>query len=404
MLKKMKKSVVLAVIISSLMVVLTGCSNKDKMVSVQEDSQDIIEESVKEDDTFEAAGSLGFESENTVEKDSSDNKSLKYVYDEYCLRSSNLYESRCSVECSYYDDISTKDKEFNDFKLMASDTYDIVCDNENDIKDLMKVLDDIRSGNVIDVDIIDALRRDINASVRDNTLTISDYRAVLNGDSVIYTHESDVSKFIPAVQGVSLSGNIQGIASLSGNDHYTSYDIMCDSSFEVQEKIESLMRSFEYKNAPLDYQKNMIVEFLQDMYLIGNVLYYNSVDYVYCPFKDEVYKINFSDNCVEKIKSQDYDFDANYCKIEDLSDDYSTDNVIYSERFARSMGSDFAYVTGDGKVFAEHETENPVFEPKGTVKENYICTLSDDQLDYFVIASDTNRQKIFKDLGIIREH
>ena len=54
--------------------------------------------------------------------------------------------------------------------------------------------------------------------------------------------------------------------------------------------------------------------------------------------------------------------------------DTSTDkaiNVVWSNMYCWAMGSDYVYIDSDGYIYAEHETEEPLFAPLGACAETY---------------------------------
>ena len=55
---------------------------------------------------------------------------------------------------------------------------------------------------------------------------------------------------------------------------------------------------------------------------------------------------------------------------EDISKD-KTINVVWSNAYFWAMGSDYVYVDSDGKIYEEHEMEEPEWSASGACKETY---------------------------------
>ncbi|MCR4610117.1 MAG: hypothetical protein K5750_10545 [Eubacterium sp.] len=55
---------------------------------------------------------------------------------------------------------------------------------------------------------------------------------------------------------------------------------------------------------------------------------------------------------------------------EDISKDKAI-NVVWSNAYFWAMGSDYVYVDSDGKIYEEHEMEEPEWRASGACKETY---------------------------------
>ena len=68
------------------------------------------------------------------------------------------------------------------------------------------------------------------------------------------------------------------------------------------------------------------------------------------------------------------EFSSEVSDLNENSEDTSTDkaiNVVWSNAYFWAMGSDYVYVDSDGKIYEEHEMEEPEWRSFGACKETY---------------------------------
>ena len=75
-------------------------------------------------------------------------------------------------------------------------------------------------------------------------------------------------------------------------------------------------------------------------------------------------------------------------QIMQLTDDVSADiaiNVVWSRSYSWAMGRDYVYVDSEGKIYEEHEMEEPMFKSLGACNETYSGEqFTEEELDEFL--------------------
>ncbi len=86
------------------------------------------------------------------------------------------------------------------------------------------------------------------------------------------------------------------------------------------------------------------------------------------------------------------------------ADTDNTINVVWSRTYYWAMGSDYVYVDSDGKIYEEHEMEEPMFSPSGACNETYSGKqFTEEELNEFLSINkdDEDRQKeVLSRMGI----
>ena len=86
-------------------------------------------------------------------------------------------------------------------------------------------------------------------------------------------------------------------------------------------------------------------------------------------------------------------------ELQSNTDDGSTDqaiNVVWRNAYFWAMGSDYVYVDSDGKIYEEHEMEEPEWRASGACKETYSGKqLTEEELNELLSINidDEDRQK-----------
>ena len=68
------------------------------------------------------------------------------------------------------------------------------------------------------------------------------------------------------------------------------------------------------------------------------------------------------------------EFSSEVSELNENTEDISKDkaiNVVWSNAYFWAMGSDYVYVDSDGKIYEEHEMEEPEWSASGACKETY---------------------------------
>ena len=95
---------------------------------------------------------------------------------------------------------------------------------------------------------------------------------------------------------------------------------------------------------------------------------------------------------IQEPSPEESELDAN---TEDISAD-KTINVIWSNSYGWAMGGDYVYIDSDGKIYEEHEVEEPLFSPLGACYETYSGKqFTEEELNEFlsIDKDDEERQK-----------
>ncbi|MCR5149565.1 MAG: hypothetical protein K6C35_11460 [Eubacterium sp.] len=77
---------------------------------------------------------------------------------------------------------------------------------------------------------------------------------------------------------------------------------------------------------------------------------------------------------VEQEISETQGTSSEVSELNENTEDISTDkgiNVVWRNAYFWAMGSDYVYVDSDGKIYEEHEMEEPEWRASGACKETY---------------------------------
>ena len=218
----------------------------------------------------------------------------------------------------------------------------------------------------------------------------------------------DNSQFVSIIEGEVLPVEIRhGLGGEGGYEQWSSRDS------EMISRYIDVLRGLEIKREITDKNEFVFVaDGINDyiFYLEDGTEILISMDLnAYVKKGDKQYEFKYSDdlNALNKELSLSDDPSSESSELSADTDNISNDktiNVVWSHTYYWAMGSDYVYVDSDGKIYEEHEMEEPMFRPSGACNETYTGNqFTEEELNEFlgINIDDEDRQKeVLSRMGI----
>ena len=189
------------------------------------------------------------------------------------------------------------------------------------------------------------------------------------------TYVFDNSQFVSIIEGEVLPVEIcHGLGGEGGYEQWSSRDS------EMISRYIDVFRGMEIKREITDENEFVsVADGINDyiFYMEDGTEILISMDLnAYVKKDDKQYEYKYSDelNALNKELALSDDPSLESSELSADTDNISTDktiNVVWSHTYYWAMGSDYVYVDSDGKIYEEHEMEEPMFRPSGACDETY---------------------------------
>ena len=222
------------------------------------------------------------------------------------------------------------------------------------------------------------------------------------------TYVFDNSQFVSIIEGEALPVEIRhGLGGEGGYEQWSSRDS------EMISRYIDVLRGLEIKREITDENEFVYVaDGINDyiFYLEDGTEILISMDLnAYVKKGDKQYEFKYSDdlNALNKKLSLSDEPSSESSELSADTDNIATDktiNVVWSHTYYWAMGSDYVYVDSDGKIYEEHEMEEPMFRPSGACNETYTGKqFTEEELNEFLSVNkeEEDRQKeVLSRMGI----
>ena len=171
---------------------------------------------------------------------------------------------------------------------------------------------------------------------------------------------------------------IDYLATVEEMGYYTS--VTENAEININADVETILASLDYS----PYTCDGLPEY--KITTDDGVAYFLNISEKWVWKEDTGYEAVLTDEIISIIRSQWDTLEVS--ELNANTDDVSADkaiNVIWSRTYGWAMGGDYVYIDSDGKIYEEHEMEEPMFSPLGACNETYSGKqFTEEELDEFL--------------------